>query len=686
MTYLINQSDEKKNKIRKIVSRCLEMMKKAHLRTCEDKKEELTETITELMSDEEAASLLKIAKSNADWNKNIWFDGDSLDKESVLRIFYYIVLPTAVIDYSEFDKVRKGKFKSMITPNYSVEFDGIRDDFIRYFILWYDFNEEGRSKIQKSYCLFEMFKHDDAEKINKFSDICELYQFAARAIQDLRRYESSDGGKTEIYNNATMCFYKVFSSLLSNADCFRAILGQNEFTFEDFYMILYIYGSGFYSGLFKSLKIKNAPEQKEFSIFQPSVGKKFAEILFSNEVIKTNISLKSSLSSLFFSAMRNFDPDSERSVIQWIAEREVKKIEDLENAAYFASGVADVLVGKCQDYCGLGATGSDEIQQFLLEIFLREKIVKTKWFKELPELFQQLVVVEQARSIFKKAEIVVIPDLPETDIDREKLKKDIDNFLRELAKIAKNGGKPSDYYAGEPVEIQGVADPESYLTSLFFDTAVFFLRDSFGAWKAVKPMLSILRNLKEQAYSIEMKHYGYDCYLWGFVPLRITQFLGSLESEKAAEVCEEWFKHLAGQLKSADDYAINKRKENPEDVPEEFKKGYDITVIEPHPLWREAFCEAAGDLRVNLGFNNCKVFNHLKNNDIDKDVREAAEKTLERIGKINGKFDSGSRKRALLNAWWWYRVAHLKSLGIDFDWVSAQNLKSKEVKINYPKN
>ena len=685
MTYLIEQSNEKKTKIKKVVSRCLERMKRAHLSACEDKKEELTETIAELMSDEEAALLLKITKSNAAWNKNIWFDGDSLDKESVLKIFYYIVLPTAVIDYSEFDKVRNNKFKSMITPNYSFEFDRIRDDFIRYFILWYDFNEEGGTKIQKSYCLFEMFKHDDGEKIDKFSNICNLYGFAAHAVQDLRWYESSDEVKAEIYNNATLCFYKVFSSLLSNAGCFGAILRQNEFTFEDFYMILYIYGSGIYSGLFKSLKIKNAPEQKEFTIFQPYVGKKFAEILFSNEMIKTNISLKSSLSSLFFSAMRNFDPDSERSVIHWVAEREVKKIDDLENAVYFASGVADVLVEKCEDYCGFGVTGSDEVKQFLLEIFLREKILKTNWFKELPALFQQLVIIEQARVIFKKAEIVVIPDLPETDIDKEKLKKDVDTFLRELAKIAKNGGKPADYYAGEPVKIQGVADPESYLTSLFFDTAVFFLRDSFSAWKAVKPMLAIFMNLKEQAYSIDMKHYEYDRYTWGVVPFRITPLLGSLEGEEAAKVCEEWFKHLAGLLKSADDFAINKRKENPEDVPEKFRDGYDITVIEPHPLWREAFCEAAGDLRVNLGFNNCKVFNHLKNNDIDKDVRAAAEKTLERIEKIKGKFDSGSRKRALLNAWWWYRVAHLKSLEIDFDWVSAQNLKSKEVKINYPK-
>ena len=67
-------------------------------------------------------------------------------------------------------------------------------------------------------------------------------------------------------------------------------------------------------------------------------------------------------------------------------------------------------------------------------------------------------------------------------------------------------------------------------------------------------------------------------------------------------------------------------------------------------------------------------------------MRKAAGKTLERVEKIKEKFDSTSRKKALLNAWWWYRVAHLKSLDIDFDWVSAQDRKRKEVSFYFPKD
>ena len=666
-SYFIEKPDEKKAKIKKVVSMCFDMMKKSHVRTCDKKKEDFVETIAELVTDEEARSLFEIAKSNDFQQEGAKLDDKSFDKENFWKSFYHIVLPTVIIDYSDFDRNRKertGNDRSVWGPNYSSDFDDeIRYDFLRYVVLRYSSR-----------------KNVFAEKISEFNSVFGLYQFAADAVQDLLWYESSDSKADIVYNNVTLCFYKVFSSLLTDTDFLEATLEQ--ITPNDLYGILYVYGSGPYLGLFKKLKIRNSPEKIEFSLFQPDVRKKIAEIFFSSEKTKKVISIDKNISEMFFMAIKNLDPDFVETAFFWVAEREVKKIKIRNELDLFDLG--KVSAKKCRDYT---SSLSEKNKHLLLAILLRDKVLEDNCFKRLPEFFQKMLVVEQMRSIFKKAEIVVVPDIPATDIDKDKLKKDVDNFMSELKKIAKSGGKPSDYYANEPFDsIKDVLDSESVTTIGIFRTAVKFLWDSFGAWKAVKPVLAIFRNLKEQAYAIDMKPYEDFRYLWAFVPLRLTPLLGSLEGEEAAKVCEEWFKYLAGELKSADDFAINKRKENPENVPEEFKEGYDINVIEPHPLWREAYCEAAGDLRVNLGFNNCKVFNHLKKNDIDKDVREAAEKTLERIGKIKGKFDSGSRKRALLNAWWWYRVAHLKSLGIDFDWVAAQNLKIKEVKINYPKN
>ena len=737
-----DEKETKEGNIRRIVSRCLERMKHDHVRTCEEEKtEEVIKILSELLTEKEAKDLLSIANYSKILEKGeeyedsgledkFWRESDkNSDWEKFLKSFYYEVLPTVLL--------------------FGPHFDELRGDFLRYFILWDNFSEEKKmAKSWKIGWIpkdsFEASKRDEKEKLGKFNDIKALYKYVVEESLSLHFIEPPDKKyyptemiylKKKIYcnlvNDTTFRFYRIFKGLLNNIDLLKILIKDKVLTPK---IVLDMFRHDY---LFKTFEIKTmcaeglfltieegedleSVRREEFEkygcivcesdeeinaltkpkegfkdyIFHDVTKEKLAEILFSWDEMTAYLadgdvfkSLEYGMNNeMFFSLMLKLNPEYKMPIIRRVAEREIKKIEDLEDALYFASRVAYVAVTRCSVCCGEDAVKSPEVKQLILGIFLREKIVKTDWFKELPELFQQIVVVEQARSVFEKAEIVVIPDLPEADIDKDKLKKDVDKFFGELARIARNGGKPSDYYANEHFEAEGVADPESYLTTLIFDSAVAFLRDSFGAWKAVKPVLAIFRNLKEQAYSIDIKPYEDFLFEWAFVPLRITPLLGSLESEEAAEVCEEWFKHLSEQLKSADDFVVKKREENPETVPEEFREGYDIRVIEPHPLWREAFCEAAGDLRVNLGFNNCKIFNHLKKNDIDKDVREAAAKTLERIGKIKGKFDSGSRKRALLNAWWWYRVAHLKSLGIDFDWVSAQNLKSKEVKINYPKN
>ena len=327
----------------------------------------------------------------------------------------------------------------------------------------------------------------------------------------------------------------------------------------------------------------------------------------------------------------------------------------------------------------------DEINSFFYKNFFREKVLNSECFKKLPEFFQKTVIFLQIGG-FKNGELLSELGIDNDDL-KEYLKKEIDNFLLELKKIAGNAGKPSDYYAGESLSQQyWLSDPESYLVTQIFNRSISFLKKYSGSWKALKPMLAIFRSLKKQAYHMCLQRREIYLYPWAFVPVSITQLLGSMEESETREVCAEWFEYLGKQLRSADDFEVKKRTENPELVQEKFRNGYDIKVIEPHPVWREAYCEAAGDLRVNLGFEKCRIFKHLQKYDIDENVRKAAGKTLERVEKIKEKFDSTSRKRALLNAWWWYRVAHLKSLNIDFDWVSAQDRKRKEVSFYFPKD
>ncbi|MBQ3368159.1 hypothetical protein IJG44_04560 [bacterium] len=663
-----DKQETKEGNIRRFVAKCLERMKHDNVRPCEDEKiEDIIKILSEFLSEKEAKDLLSIANydkilgkdEEADFlelrSKLFELSEKTSDYEKFLKSFYYDVLPTVLIaDFHGFGKVR--------------------NDFLRYFILWDNFADKKKMIIGwiPKYS-FEASKKINSEKLDKLNDIKAFYEFAAKEIAFL------------IYDQpTTLCFYNVFRGLFNNLDFFKAVIEEKMLQPED---VLDIFS--FHPDLFKVLDIFGMPnnEKFEFDVFDRETKLKYAEILFSWEEMTNYLAKKVSGFGIgidefrnrgFFSFMMKLDPEYRKPIKRRVFKINLRNLEELRDACDLFVNFGEILLGQLGRCCNGEAAESQEERVEYLKEFLEEWVLGKWYFTELPELFQKIVLVLHTLDFCGKS-----ADFSEVGIDKDALKKEIDTFLGELKKIAASGGKPSDYYENKPFESFNIPNVESYISTQAFHAAVSFLRECFGAWKAVKPMLAIFRNLKEQAYSIDMEHYEYDRYTWAFVPVRITPLLGSLESEEAAKVCEEWFKHLAGLLKSADDFAINKRKENPEDVPEEFKEGYDITVIEPHPLWREAFCEAAGDLRVNLG---CKsVFNHLKKNDIDKDVREAAAKTLERIEKIKGKFDSGSRKRALLNAWWWYRVAHLKSLGINFDWVSAQNLKSKEVKINYPK-
>lgn len=701
------------------------------LRVCDKaQREELMKVTSELLTEEEAKQLLKIANYD---DKKFWFADKSLsDKEKFVGGFYHKVLPAVM---------------SVFNPR----FDAVRVDFLRYFILWDNFAEERRyetadesfrTDVSDNFFVpkerFDVFKSGDTlEKLKIISDIPALYKFAADEIAgvSLEKYFGREIYTSEIkylrdriliadYNNAARCFYKICKGILNNTAFLNYAIDKNilsaKFVFETLKYKKYLEkfheifattskmftaaksdeevialrkeheGRGIYVVKVEdddSLKEMMSEHDSYDEIIERETKEKLAKIFFENEEMKNYLAEKVSKfgidefrNSEFFSFMMKLDPEYRIPIKRRVFKVNLKNLEELRDACDLFVNYGEILLGQQERCCNDEPVESQEERLEYLKGFLEDRVLGKWYFTELPELFQKIVLTSHTLDFCGKS-----ADFFEVGIDKDALKKEIDTFLGELKKIAASGGKPSDYYANKPFESYTISNVESYVSTQAFHAAVSFLRDCFDPWKAVKPMLAIFRNLKEQAYSIDMEDYEYDRYTWAFVPVRITPLLGSLESDEAAEVCEEWFKHLAGQLKSADDFVVSKRKENPEEVLEEFREGYDITVIEPHPLWREAYCEAAGDLRVNPGFNNCKVFNHLKKNDIDKDVREAAAKTLERIEKIKGKFDSGSRKRALLNAWWWYRVAHLKSLGINFDWVSAQNLKSKEVKINYPK-
>ena len=401
-----------------------------------------------------------------------------------------------------------------------------------------------------------------------------------------------------------------------------------------------------------ALKLENYLELLEklsetgFSCLRSDVRKEIAGILCSKENVRKYILDDGEDSSYYkhlgldkkiLSLIKSLDPEYDVTDIfrpiaaKIIRDTKVKDEDDLFKVSGFSC--AWDFINDYSKYLfpggALNEEKIDEIVSFFNMNFFREKVLGSECFKRLPEFFQKIVILWQIGN-YKNGKL-----LPEFGIDADKfkedLKKGVDCFLSDLNRIVKSGGTPSDCCVGYLCW-----PPTYYLVASVFRSSISFLKRYYGSWKALKPMLVIFRSLKEQAYHMGLQRYNMRYYAWDFVPENITKFLGSMEDAETEKLCEKWFEYIGKQLHSADDFEVKKRSENPERVPEKFRSGYDIKVIEPHPVWREAYCEAAGDLGVNLGFDKCRIFNRLKKEDIDENVRKAAGK-LTSVLKKSGK-------------------------------------------------
>ena len=161
-----DEKETKKGNVRRIVSRCLERMKHDHVRICEDEKtEEVIKILSELLTEKEAKDLLSIANYGkivekgedveySDLEDKFWeFNDKNSDYEKFLKSFYYEVLPTVMIeDFHGFGEVK--------------------NDFLRYFILWDNFANKKKMIIGwiPEYS-FETANKNVVERLENFNNI-----------------------------------------------------------------------------------------------------------------------------------------------------------------------------------------------------------------------------------------------------------------------------------------------------------------------------------------------------------------------------------------------------------------------------------------------------------------------------------------------------------------------------------
>lgn len=102
---------------------------------------------------------------------------------------------------------------------------------------------------------------------------------------------------------------------------------------------------------------------------------------------------------------------------------------------------------------------------------------------------------------------------------------------------------------------------------------------------------------------------------------------------------------------------------------------------EPNALWRAAAVRALGELGVNPDAKAHKVLHHVAEGDPYENVRAAAKRVYPAVREQRALPADMSPRRAVLNALWWFRQAHLTALGVEIDADGAQRTRSEEARI-----
>ncbi|TVQ24627.1 MAG: hypothetical protein EA383_10610 [Spirochaetaceae bacterium] len=148
-------------------------------------------------------------------------------------------------------------------------------------------------------------------------------------------------------------------------------------------------------------------------------------------------------------------------------------------------------------------------------------------------------------------------------------------------------------------------------------------------------------------------------------------FRGQYEHTRDADLRHEFVLYCLKRFQKA---------RKPRETPPEAGGGWDGTRNEPSPLWRAAYVRALRELEGNPNGQVFRTLQAVANRDTSPEVRREAEQTLEAIGNIRGNYSGKSHRKAMLNAWFELRRAHMEELSQGIDEEKAEIVRWKEVR------
>jgi hypothetical protein len=203
--------------------------------------------------------------------------------------------------------------------------------------------------------------------------------------------------------------------------------------------------------------------------------------------------------------------------------------------------------------------------------------------------------------------------------------------------------------------------------------AAWFLRQQLSFWKGLKPFFTAFRNSKD---ILVPKNLAPNCGL----AASIMYYFSSKDEEKLKKLRQDMANDFADYLKPL------KKEQNPRQLEhyteiERAEQGFALHYTEPRPLWRYAYVRALIDLGVatdGRGHFFQKTLKMIAENDPSETVRNAAEKAAKELNNIRSGFSHHNHKRALCEAFWWLRQAHMLSLGAEIDAAESNKTRVQE--------
>lgn len=235
----------------------------------------------------------------------------------------------------------------------------------------------------------------------------------------------------------------------------------------------------------------------------------------------------------------------------------------------------------------------------------------------------------------------------------------------------------------EPDSFKNV-DATAGPVSGFYDQAVQVMLCFAAPWKCLKPLLLVFITMRKPAVAADLRAWpevGLDAppHPFSLIPMWIATAM-------YPQNLREELKHdpsLRDLRQKLADFCLERLRSKKTRKSEEGVDRRDEGFMEARPVWRRCYVQALSALRVNPGGRAHKTLFWLANNDPDELVQQYAlkvHKQVRHLDRTKSNLDVGaSSRRTMFEAFWWFRQAHLLTMGIEIDEAGALRTRRKEL-------